>query len=395
MSFFSGLPFFSYLAAVLIPAIIIGLTGSRYLRFYRYFATILFIFLVYQSDVTQLLWMAGYAVLCLYVVKGYLWGMRRNADSPFLLGSLLALVLAPLIIYKVGATFFESSLFGFLGISYICFRVVQVILEIHDGLITEVRALQFLQFLLFFPSLSSGPIDRFRRFVPDDEKVYSRQEYTELLRDGLFKLIQGAFYKIVCSQICYEWMTTLFSENYAVVSALGHIYTYGLYLFFDFAGYSFMAVGTAYILGIRLPDNFHYPFISRDIKDFWNRWHITLSHWFRDYIFNRFLMNAIRRKWFKNRLNAACMGFVINMMVMGIWHGLDIQYLEYGLYHGLLLAGTEYYQKKSKFYKKHKNQIWFKVVSWFITINLVMIGFSIFSGYLNDFFNAWMKVIFR
>ena len=130
-----------------------------------------------------------------------------------------------------------------------------------------------------------------------------------------------------------------------------------------------MAIGTSYILGIRTPENFNKPFISKDIKEFWDRWHITLSHWFRDFLFSRYMMSALRSKKFKNRLNAASAGFIINMFVMGIWHGLSKDYLLYGLYHGVLLALTERYQKK-KWYRKVKNKKWYQIISWFVTLNL-------------------------
>ena len=154
-------------------------------------------------------------------------------------------------------------------------------------------------------------------------------------------------------------------------------------MFFDFAGYSLMAVGTGYILGIRVPDNFNKPFISIDMKDFWDRWHISLSHWFRDFVFSRFMIFAIKGKKFKNRLNAASAGFIVNMLVMGIWHGLSWDYIIYGLYHGILLAVTERIQKK-QWYKQNHSKLWFKLSSWFLTLNLVMFGFLIFSGYLTE-----------
>lgn len=153
-------------------------------------------------------------------------------------------------------------------------------------------------------------------------------------------------------------------------------------MFFDFAGYSLMAVGASYFLGIRTPDNFNKPFISKDIKEFWDRWHITLSHWFRDFIFSRFMMKAIKKKWFKTRLRGAAAGFLVNMIIMGAWHGLTPSYLTYGLYHGALLAVTEVYQKKSRFYKTNKKKKWFQFFSWFVTFQMVMFGFLIFSGRL-------------
>ena len=144
-----------------------------------------------------------------------------------------------------------------------------------------------------------------------------------------------------------------------------------------------MAVGTGYVLGICTPDNFNKPFISRDMKDFWNRWHISLSHWFRDFVFSRYLADAIRNQKYKNRMNAASAGFLVNMLLMGVWHGITADYLLYGLYHGVLLAVTEICQKQ-KWYRKVKKYIWYQCVSWFVTLNLVMFGFLIFSGRFLD-----------
>ena len=183
------------------------------------------------------------------------------------------------------------------------------------------------------------------------------------------------------------------SCHYKPLYIIAYAYAYCFYLFFDFAGYSLMAVGTSYILGIRTPDNFKYPFISVDIKDFWNRWHITLSYWFRDFVFSRFIMQSIKKKWFKKRLNGAAAGFIVNMLIMGLWHGLTSYYILYGLYHGVLLALTEFYQKKSKFFAKYKDKVPYKIVSWFVTINAVMFGFLIFSGKFNTIIRAAIRII--
>ena len=94
---------------------------------------------------------------------------------------------------------------------------------------------------------------------------------------GLFKILLGAFYKVAIAAVFYR-IRSDFGMGQDLLSGLVYMYTYGLYLFFDFAGYSLMAVGASYIFGIRTPDNFNKPFISKDIKEFWDRWHITLSH---------------------------------------------------------------------------------------------------------------------
>lgn len=393
MSFYSGFDFFSWLIVILIPAAVLGFWKSKYLRLYRTFATGLFIYLIYGSDPTQLWLLLGYAIYALFLTKTYICLKNAGHDSDFVFHTAIALALAQLVLYKISA--FGEGVGGFLGISYICFRSVQVIIEIHDGVINDISAFQYLNFLLFFPSLSSGPIDRSRRFNADDEKEYSRAEYGELFETGAWKLVLGAFYKIVCADITHGWMQYFFAWPYRKLAVLGSAYTYGMYLFFDFAGYSAMAVGTAYILGIRLPDNFKYPFISLDMKDFWNRWHISLSTWFRDFIFNRFMMKVLKKKWFSSRIHAACAGYIVNMFVMGVWHGLTPYYITYGLYHGVLLALTEIYQRKSAFYKKSKNKLWYKGLSWFVTLNLVMFGFLIFSGYVHTMVNDLIKGVAR
>jgi membrane protein involved in D-alanine export len=117
-----------------------------------------------------------------------------------------------------------------------------------------------------------------------------------------------------------------------------------------------------------------------DIKDFWNRWHITLSWWLRDFVFMRFTRHAIRHHWFSSRITPACLGYVLNMALMGAWHGLTASYVVYGLYHGVLLAVTEIYQKRSAFHKRNQGRRWYRLVSWAITINAVFFGFAIFSG---------------
>ena len=155
---------------------------------------------------------------------------------------------------------------------------------------------------------------------------------------------------------------------------------YGFYLFFDFAGYSLMAMGASYCFGIKTPRNFRAPFLALDVREFWDRWHMTLSTWLRDFVFMRVVKHATRKKLLNDRLQRACAGYMCNFMLMGAWHGLTVDYLFYGLYYGTLMGATDVYQKKSQFHKAHKKKRWYKVLQWAVTINLVMLGMAIFSG---------------
>ena len=155
---------------------------------------------------------------------------------------------------------------------------------------------------------------------------------------------------------------------------------YGLYLFCDFQGYSLMAMGASYCLGIRCPRNFRAPFAAVDIIDFWNRWHITLSTWFRDFVFMRFTRWVMHRRLLRDRLQVAMCAFMVDMLVMGFWHGIAWCYIAYGVYHGVLLAATQAMQKRWGFYKRHRRDGWFRACSWAVTQTLVFLGFAIFSG---------------
>jgi membrane protein involved in D-alanine export len=257
-----------------------------------------------------------------------------------------------------------------------------MLIEIYDNLISNVNILEFSYFLLFFPTISSGPIDRSKRFISDINKVYSREEYTGMLNGGILRILKGLAYKFIMAALISTYWMGVIPKDHTFLHTLSYMYAYSMYLFFDFAGYSSIAVGTSYILGVKAPENFNMPFLSKDIKEFWNRWHMSLSFWFRDYIYTRFVMQALKKKWFKDRYTSSYIGFVITMFVMGIWHGFEVYYLIYGFYHGILMAGTDYIQRKSKLYKKYKNNKWWNFGSAVVTFNLVCFGLLLFSGYL-------------
>lgn len=380
MSFYSGEYFFLVLILVLVGALILGLL-EKPMKWYNIAVSILFIVLVLEGTPSALIYFCVYFLMELLLVKLYE-QLRKKGRKLWIYRLFVFLTILPLILCKLCElnTFSQMGWFQFIGISYLTFRVVQIIIEIYDGVIESVSVTEFTGFLIFFPTFSCGPIDRSRRFESDFTKNYKRSEYLELFGIGLEKMIWGLLYKFVLAELGYKLMMLVTEPT--LLNEIAYAYTYGIYMFYDFAGYSLMAVGTGYMLGIKVPDNFNKPFLSKDMKDFWARWHITLSEWFRDFIFTRFVMASMKKKRFPTRLTTASVGFIINMLVMGVWHGLGTCYILYGLYHGVLLALTEIYQKKSKFYKRNKKKKWYGVLSWAVTMNLVMFGFLIFSGHI-------------
>ena len=372
MNYFEGNDFFLLLFVVLLIGFVVNFFEKRK-DYYILALSLLFAGAIYGKSRAMIVYLLAFIVYQYFLV---FLAQRIEAKR---LKPLVFLSILPLVINKVFALT-SLHLLAFIGISYMSFKTIQIMLEISDGLIKEkITVKDYLQFLLFFPTVSAGPIDRSRRFLKEINEVMPRKEYLELAGDGVYRIVLGLLYKIVLSTYVYQILLALNNTD-IVVYSIKYMYLYTLYLFFDFAGYSLMAVGSSNILGIQTPMNFNKPFLSVDIKDFWTRWHITLSTWLRDFVFSRVLMQVIRKKWFKNRLHNATYAYMVNMLVMGFWHGLSVSYIVYGFYHGVLMAGFEVYQKKSNFYKKNKNKKWYKLLSWFVTMNLVMIGFFIFSG---------------
>lgn len=372
MNYFEGNEFFLLLFVVLLIGFVLNYFGKRK-DYYILSLSILFAGAIYGKSKAMVVYLLAF-IIYQYVLVFIAQRMDSKRLKPLVILSIL-----PLVVNKVFAIT-QLHLLSFIGISYMSFKTIQIMLEISDGLIKErISVKDYLQFLLFFPTVSSGPIDRSRRFLKEINEVMPRKDYLELAGDGIYRIVLGLLYKVVLSTYVYQILLAL-SNTGTVVYSIKYMYLYTLYLFFDFAGYSLMAVGSSNVLGIQTPMNFNKPFLSIDIKDFWTRWHITLSTWLRDFVFSRVLMQVIRKKWFKNRLHNAAYAYMVNMLVMGFWHGISVSYIAYGFYHGILMSGFEIYQKKSTFYKKHKNKTWYKLISWFVTMNLVMVGFFIFSG---------------
>lgn len=378
MSPYQGLPFFAALLAVLLPAAILGLCG-RSLRAYGIFANLLMLLLIFDGWRARVL-VAAFCLLQLGLCFGYL-ALRRRHDQRWLLWLALALSLSPLVLIKLSALLPALRMLSFLGVSYMSFRAAQLLIEIYDGHIRELRPLELCYFIFFFPSVASGPLDRYRRFDGDLEKAPGKAAYAELLRRGVWQLATGAFYNFAVGNLIWQfWLVRLPADGF--FATWSYLYGYTFYMFFNFAGYSRMAVGTAYLLGVRMPDNFRQPFLSVDMKDFWSRWHVSLSTWLRDYVYNRFCMAALRGKWFKESRTGSYLGYFITMTLMGLWHGLSWSFLVYGLYHGVLMSLNEVLDTRWKAFRKLKKKPAVRLALVLITFHLFGFGLLIFSGRL-------------
>ncbi len=368
------------LAVMLIPAVILGILNLR-TKYYGAIISVGMAVLLIKFTRVGLRYFLFFLVFEIIVIELYSF-IASKIKNKYIYFFFLALSMSPLLIYKV-AGLFHSNIFGFLGLSYISFKVIQMIIEIYDGSIKKVNLFTLFYFLVFFPTFSSGPIDRYRRFDEDISQKIARKDYLcDYLPNGIRKIIMGVGYKFVLAYLINTFWLTKIPAEHTFLNVISYMYAYSFYLFFDFAGYSNFAVGTSYILGVKTPDNFFLPFLSINIKEFWTRWHISLSKWFGDYIYSRLTMNFLRKKLFKDRHIAGYVAQIITMLIMGMWHGLEPFYLLYGLYHGALLVLNDLYERKAPLFKKYKEKFSYQLVSVAVTFQLVCFGFLIFSGYL-------------
>lgn len=392
--------YFVYIILAVLP-IFIGLFFKKRFPLYEVLVSLTFIvFMLVGPDLTQFLAFIFYVVwqtFWLFLYKFY----RKRWDNKWVFYLHVFLAILPLTIVKVTPAIQDhhQSLLGFLGISYLTFRSVGMMMELRDGALTDFSLWEFLRFMLFMPTFSSGPIDRFKRFNEDYVQIPDREELLNMLEKAVHYIMLGFLYKFVLAHIFGHLLLghvktyALYTGGFFNLGTLGVMYVFGLDLFFDFAGYSMFAVAISYLMGIKSPINFDKPFLSRDLKEFWNRWHMSLSFWFRDFVFMRIVMVLMRNKVFKNRNVTSGVAYLINMTIMGFWHGVTWYYVAYGVFHGFgLIINDAWIRKKKTINKERKakgldpipDNRWTKALGIFITFNTVMLSFLIFSGFLDQ-----------
>ena len=373
---------------VVLPSLLIGWV-KKLSRLWIFIATLGMLIVQYAvpQKILPNVTISDIWLVAVYVVFEWLTAMiflliRQRGAHRLIFYAALLLGLLPLLGAKFIPLFNVPYGFVFLGLSYVTFRSLDVIIGIQDGLIHSLPPIQYLCFLLFFPTISSGPVDRYNRFAQDWKKTRSGAEFMQDLDGAVHHVFTGFLYKFILAVLIKQFWLDPVAQGTQFLNIVSYMYAYSLYLFFDFAGYSAFAVGFSYLFGIHTPENFNRPFLSRNIRDFWNRWHISLSWWFRDHIYSRFVMAALKGHWFKDKYVASYLGFLITFGLMGLWHGTAWYYLVYGLYHGVLLSVSDMLSRWNKRVKIWGEGFWLQAASIFITVNLVCFGLLIFSGRL-------------
>ena len=216
------------------------------------------------------------------------------------------------------------------GISFYTFQALSYSIDVYRRKIPATRELiPFFAYISFFPQLVAGPIERATNLLPQflSKRVWNYDRAV----DGMRMILWGLFKKIVIADNCAEYVDSVYS-NYAIFNgstlALASVF-FALQIYGDFSGYSDIAIGTAKLFGIQLRDNFRTPYFSRDISEFWKRWHISLNTWFVDYVY--IPLGGSRR----SKPVVARNVFII-FLLSGLWHGANWTYVAWGLYHALL-----------------------------------------------------------
>ena len=274
--------------------------------------------------------------LCLLILMTYGCMKSQGKTSHFIISiSFLLFIMAYFKYYgglldvlQIGDT---KLIFSPLGYSFILFSMLSCVIDIHRHPDLKLDFFTYCNYILFFPKIFMGPLMRYEDF----QSQWSTHPTTsEHLYQGSILLVKGCFMKAVLANT-FAHIFSLCDGQTAMLAAWLCLLAYGLQLYFDFYGYTCMAQGVALFFGFKLPENFKHPYVATSIQSFWNRWHISLSTWFKDYVY--IPLGGNRHGTFKTIRNL----FIV-WILTGLWHGNSFPFLLWGLYHLSLLLLERY-----------------------------------------------------
>jgi len=289
-----------------------------------------------------------FAGIVVCVILFFTWLSHRSAWT---ITATIILLIVILFILKTPALSLQASIFfrtlanrpiesataldvRWLGFSYIAFRLIHVLRDKQTGRLPELTLPEFTTYVIFFPSLAAGPIDRAERFTQDLRKGFALTQDETLL--GGQRIAIGLFKKFVIADAL-----ALIALNDLLVTQVRTtgwmwiiLYAYAFQIYFDFSGYTDIAIGSARLVGIKLPENFAAPYTRPNLTQFWNNWHMTLTQWFRSYFFNPF------NRWIRGYKSIPAWAMILigqlaTMLLIGLWHGITLNFIFWGIWHGL------------------------------------------------------------
>jgi len=275
-----------------------------------------------------------------------------------------------------GASLPVSKIVIAIGVSYFIFQAISYLIDIYYEVEKPERHFgYFALYMSFFPKLLQGPIERAGNLIPQLKKPYVF-DYRNA-RFGIVLFTIGLIKKIVISDRFNFYINTITSniDSYSGTTLLISSYLYYLRLYFDFSGYTDMALGTAYVFNVHLTNNFRTPYLSVSIIDFWRRWHISLSKWLFDYIFNPLIMYCRNKPKYWVLISA-----LITFTVSGLWHGAKYNYVLWGVLNGVVFYFTHIIYKRYKLDSYIRKNILFRTIFTILTFNIVSLLFLFFNN---------------
>lgn len=269
-----------------------------------------------------------------------------------------------------------------IGISFYTFQTLSYTIDVYRGRIPCCRSLvDFAIYVAFFPQLVAGPIVRAAEFLPQIDRMLKPRP--EICYSGLAQLLRGYVKKVLIADSLATLVDPVIAgpELYAWPTVVLAVFAYAGQIYADFAGYSDIAIGSARLLGFELPENFHHPYLAHSPRDFWRRWHITLSTWLRDYVY-------IPLGGGRQGTLATARNLLITMTLGGLWHGASWNFVFWGFWHGWMLIATRHWSDQPP---RSRVRHALRIVG---TLGIVLVGWTLFrTTDLTHFFALWQQLL--
>ena len=285
-------------------------------------------FLILCSGIFYVLFDYRYIFVLLGVtLVSYLFGLilkRKRSRIVLWLG--IVITLAPLVLLKYVGVY--QNLAAITGISFFTLQAVSYLVDSFKATSGKTSFADYLLYMTYFPTIVSGPIKKYDQFA--NQIVIPKTFDYEKIRRGLYMMAVGYVEKLLLADCAAKFVTSVFDSKemlsgcYVLIATV----TFGLQLYFDFAGYSYIAIGASLTLGFEVPDNFLQPYFATSVKEFWRRWHISLSTFLKDYVY--IPLGGSRCSTARKYIN-----IMITFLVSGVWHGVGLNFIFWGALHGI------------------------------------------------------------
>ena len=300
--------------------------------------------------------------------------LKRNKVHGAALLCAVGVISAIFIWFKLkGAAAGAAAMVIPLGLSYYSFRQIHYIFESYKRKLEEHTLSDYLCYLFFLPTLHVGPIHRFPEFLRD---LRRRRWDTGALSNGLERILYGYAKIVIASNFLiakqFNLLIIQVNPSHPYLAAYLRSVSHWMNLYFQFSGYSDIAIGFSLIMGFRIMENFNYPFLAHNVAEYWQRWHISLSSWCRDYVY--IPMASLTRK--------PGLAILAAMLILGLWHEFSGRYVLWGLYNGAAIVLWHLFQTMKKSLPAWKNRVWLlttRSVAVLVTFNFILTSFAVAS----------------